>query len=107
MVPDDVFIVDIGGQALDIFPHSAESAQMMVIMQSSVHSHVHSLLSIHSKKEQQKQNSPNGTYSARGPVPLLPLSNVVYHIGEGWYPLLRVGLLRRPSHLRMQKHFEM
>ena len=50
----------------------------------------------HSKKEQQKQNSPNGTYSAHGPVPLLPLSNVVYHIGEGWYPLLRVGLLRRP-----------
>ena len=60
----------------------------------------------HSEKEQQKQNSRNGTYPARGPVPLLPLSNVVYHIGEGWYPLLRVGLLRRPSHLRqfLQKH---
>ena len=29
MVPDDVFITGIGGQALDIFPHSPESAQMV------------------------------------------------------------------------------
>ena len=32
VVPDDIFIADIGGRALDIFPHSPESAQMTVIV---------------------------------------------------------------------------
>ena len=42
VVPDDVFIADIEGQALDIFPHSPESAQMTVIVKSYIHSHIHS-----------------------------------------------------------------
>ena len=42
VVHDDVFIADIGGQALDIFPHSPESAQMMVIAKSYIHRHIHS-----------------------------------------------------------------
>ncbi len=50
MVRDDVFIADIGGQALDIFPHSPESAQMMVIAKSYIHSHVHSHSHIHTLK---------------------------------------------------------
>ena len=46
VVPDDVFIADIGGQALDIFPHNPESAQMTVIVKSYIHSHIHSHLPI-------------------------------------------------------------
>ena len=41
VVPDDVFIADIGGQALNIFPHSPESAQMMVIVKSYPFTHSH------------------------------------------------------------------
>ena len=37
MVRDDVFIADIGGQALDIFPHSPESVQMTVTVKSYNH----------------------------------------------------------------------
>ena len=39
-------------------------------------------------------------YSASSPLPLLLLSNVVANIHQGCYPLLRAGLLQRPSHLR-------
>ena len=46
VVHDDVFIVDIGGQAIDIFTHSPESAQMTVIVKSYIHSHIHSHLPI-------------------------------------------------------------
>ena len=50
VVPDDVFIADIGGQALHIFPHSPETAQMTVIVKSFIHSHVHSHSPIHTLK---------------------------------------------------------
>ena len=39
-------------------------------------------------------------YSARSPLPLLLLSNVVGDIREDCYLLLWAGLLQRPSHLR-------
>ena len=41
VVHDDVFIADIGGQAFNIFPHSPESAQMMVIVKSYPFTHSH------------------------------------------------------------------
>ena len=50
MLRDDVFIADIVGQALDIFPHSPESAQMMVIAKSYIHRDVHCRSHIHTLK---------------------------------------------------------
>ena len=50
VVRDDVFISGIGDQALNIFPNSPESAQMMVIMKWYIHSHVHSHSPIHTLK---------------------------------------------------------
>ena len=50
VVHDDVFIADIGGQALNIFPHSPESAQMMVIAKSYIHRHIHAHSHIHTLK---------------------------------------------------------
>ena len=46
-------------------------------------------------------------FSASSPLPLLLLSNVVANIHQGCYPLLRAGLLQRPSHLRqyLKKQF--
>ena len=49
-MPDDVFITDIGGQALHIFSHSPESAQMLVIV------HVHSHSPIHTLKITEEEN---------------------------------------------------
>ena len=46
-------------------------------------------------------------YSARSPLPLLLLSNVVGDTREDCYLLLWAGLLQRPSHLRqyLKKQF--
>ena len=97
---DDVFITDIGGQALDILPHSPETAQMTIIVKSYIHSHVHSH-SPSKKEEEQSQNSPNMMHFASSPLPVLLLSNVVGDIHEGCYQLLWAGLLWGPSHLRL------
>jgi len=53
MVHVDVFITDIGGQALDILPHNPETAQMAVIVKSNIHSHVHS----HSPSKKDEEQS--------------------------------------------------
>ena len=51
VVCDDVFTVDIWGQALNTFPHSPESAQMTVIVKSYIHSHIHSHPPTHTLKK--------------------------------------------------------
>ena len=47
---DDMFIADTGGQALNIFRHSPESAQMTVIVKRYIHQHIHSHSPIHTLK---------------------------------------------------------
>ena len=101
--------MDTGGQALDIFPHSPESVQMMVLVKSYIHSHVHSHSPIHTLKITQEQNeklTKPEVFTSR-PLPLLLLSHVVANIRQGCYLLVRAGLLRTSSLLRqyLKKQF--
>ena len=62
MQPDDVIIVDIAGQALDVFLHGPESAHKNSIVKTS-YSHIHSHKPMHTpqrnekRKKQQQQNA--------------------------------------------------
>ena len=61
VVPHDVVIADIAGQALDIFLHGPESAHKNGIVKTNIHSHIHSHPPIHTPETNKEQtlNSPN------------------------------------------------
>ena len=78
--PDDVDIADIGGQALDIFLRGPESAHKNGIVETNVHSHIHSHSPMQTPKTNKDQslNSPNVTPSFSCPL--------YVHCGRGRLP---------------------
>ena len=46
----DVVIANIGGQALDIFPQCAQSAQKKVMVETYIHSHIQSHIQTENNK---------------------------------------------------------
>ena len=80
VVPDDVVIADIAGQALDIFLHGPESAHKNGIVKTNIHSHIHSHPPIHTPETNKEQNPELTKHDAF--VHFVPfLSNVV--VGDG------------------------
>ena len=74
--PDDVIIMDIAGQALDIFLHGPESTHKNSIVKTS-YSHIHSHIPMHTPQRNEKTtktskmlNSPNIIPLFTGPPPV-------------------------------------
>ena len=57
MVPDDVVIADIGGQALDIFVHGPESAHKNGILKTFTHTSILIHSFTHIKEEKKRKNA--------------------------------------------------
>ena len=111
VVPDDVVIADIGGQALDILLHGPESAHKNGIVKTFIHTSIPlhtpcTLLKTSNKKWIKKSGSTYQTWC----LPLLVLFLSIVVVGDGqeaWYLLLRTAPRRRPSRLEQywQKTF--
>ena len=103
VVPDDVVIADIGGQALDILLHGPESAHKNGIVKTFIHTSIPihtpcTLLKTSNKKWIKKSGSTYQTWCL--PLLVLFLSNVVVGDGqEAWHLLVRTAPRRRPSRL--------
>ena len=96
MVPDDVVIADIVGQALDIFLHGPESAHKNGILKTLTHTSIPIQPRTLLKEKKEKINSPNKMPSFSCPLPV--------HVGvgdgqEAWHLLFRTAPRRRPSRL--------
>ena len=103
MVPDDVVIADIGGQALDILLHGPESAHKNGIVKTFIHTSIPIYTPCTLLKNQIRNYFflKGSTYQTWC-LPLLVnfMSNVVVGDGqEAWHLLLRTAPRRRPSPL--------
>ena len=64
---NSVVIADIGGQALDILPQCAQSAQKKIMVEIYIHSHIQPHIQTENIKMAKNENSPHlmdgdGTY---------------------------------------------
>ena len=107
VVPDDVVIADIGGQALEILLHGPESAHKNSIVKTFIHTSIpiHTprthLKKIKKRKKKEKENKRRSTYQTWClRLLVLFLSTVVMGDGqEAWHLLLRTAPRPRPSRL--------
>ena len=103
MVPDDVLIADIGGQALDILLHGPESAHKNGIVKTFIHTSIPiytpcTLLKNQIRNDFFLKGSTYQTWCL--PLQVNFMSNVVVGDGqEAWHLLLRTAPRRRPSPL--------